>query len=286
MSVAIWEGQKAQELIDAISSAGVQKVDKVQGSIYAGKGLVVGDDGIVGVGNADISEDAKYALLNVVRHVKWDDEHGAEYYEALEKALFAKSAEAWDYEWNYLMGLPENHGMTKETGGSNNTVSLEAEGLGITTADTTNNVVSYKIYPTALPYIKGVYEFAFKVSQWGSYNVAPYSNGVTLNCGYGSRGGTYKKGLELAFNKSGVLCMETVDGSLAWVVIDAIPFDTSTYYKVRVEQDFTKSSVYVNGRYIGSVNYSDLREEIGPVKFSVKRGAGATIKYLRYRLSE
>lgn len=284
MSVAIWEGQKAQELIDAIS--GNQKVDRQQGSIYAGKGLIVGDDGIVGVGNADISEDAKYALLNIVRHVKWDDEHGAEYYEALEKALFAKSAESWDYEWNYLMGLPENHGMTKETGGSNNTVSITAEGLGIVTADTANNVVSYKINPTNLLYNKGVYEFAFKVDAWGSYNVSPYSNGIVLNCGLGDRQGTYKKGIELAFNKSGVLYMKSADASYVWTVIDPVPFDTSTYYKIRVEQDSTKSSVYVNGRYIGAVNYSDIHELVGVIKFMVKRGAGATIKYLRYRLSE
>ena len=85
MGVSIWEGSKAQELIDAIANA--QKIDKQQGTANAGKALVVGSDGLVGFGNAGMSDTAKEALLNCFQHVYFDD-GGKQAYNELRKALY------------------------------------------------------------------------------------------------------------------------------------------------------------------------------------------------------
>lgn len=56
-----------------------------------------------------LSEDAKVALLACFEHVAWVDEHGQDYYDALESALYPEAY--WDYEWDASSGtLPE--GMT------------------------------------------------------------------------------------------------------------------------------------------------------------------------------
>lgn len=56
-----------------------------------------------------LSETAKAALLNCFAHVAWIDEHGQDYYDALESALYPDAY--WDYEWYASSGvLPE--GMT------------------------------------------------------------------------------------------------------------------------------------------------------------------------------
>lgn len=49
--------------------------------------------------SAGLSEDAKTALLACFRHVAWTDEHGQDYYDALESALYGSEPQ-WDYEWD------------------------------------------------------------------------------------------------------------------------------------------------------------------------------------------
>lgn len=85
MAVSIWEGNKAQALIEAIRQG--EKVDKQQGIGNAGKALVVGDDGIVTTRHAALSNIAIQALLNCFAHVTWVDEYGKNYYDLLEAAL-------------------------------------------------------------------------------------------------------------------------------------------------------------------------------------------------------
>lgn len=86
MTVSIWEGNKAQALIDAV--ANTQKIDKQQGVANAGKALIVGNDGIVGLGEVGLTDKAKAALLNLLRNVAYTDEHGRDYYNNLYEALY------------------------------------------------------------------------------------------------------------------------------------------------------------------------------------------------------
>ena len=75
MSVSIWEGKKAEDLIAAIS----------------------------GLGQPDgIPETVKAALLNCFQNVAWINNNGQTYYNALYSALYNQVI--WDYEWDASSG--------------------------------------------------------------------------------------------------------------------------------------------------------------------------------------
>ena len=86
MAVSIWEGNKAQALIDAIVG-NIEKVNAQQGAGNAGKALIVGEDGIVTTAYTTLSDMAITALLNCFAHVTWSDSYGQQYYDMLEAAL-------------------------------------------------------------------------------------------------------------------------------------------------------------------------------------------------------
>lgn len=86
MPVNIWEGEKAQALIEAIENN--QKVDKYQGIGNAGKALVVGADGIVAFGSAGLTDEAKLALINCFLHIGFIDDKGPDLIADLQAALF------------------------------------------------------------------------------------------------------------------------------------------------------------------------------------------------------
>lgn len=71
MAVSIWEGSKAQDLIDAVSD-------------------ISQNDGI--------PENVKAAMLNCFQNVAWANGNGQSYYNALYNALYGQE-ESWDYEW-------------------------------------------------------------------------------------------------------------------------------------------------------------------------------------------
>lgn len=85
MSVSIWEGSKAQDLINAILQT--KKIDSEQGVSSAGKVMGVGDDGLVSPVELALSTTLRSALLDCLEHVAWADENGSTYYHALLTAL-------------------------------------------------------------------------------------------------------------------------------------------------------------------------------------------------------
>ena len=85
MSVSIWEGSKAQALIDAILQT--QKMNSQQGVANAGKVIGVGDDGLVSPVGLALSTTLRSALLDCLAHAAWADENGSTYYNALLAAL-------------------------------------------------------------------------------------------------------------------------------------------------------------------------------------------------------
>ena len=195
--------------------------------------------------------------------------------------VVVSAGEPWDFEWTYTDGMPENFGFTIESTGTP-TVSMTNNGVSIITADTTNDVYRYKytgLSETAL-YTEGVFEAVFTPTQWGSYNVAPYGNGIRVYAGLGLRGGDYVKCMELTFNKSGVTYQKAESG---WSLIDETPIEVNTEYTVRIEQTLTGAKVYVNGTLIGE--YNDLRENVSNPAFIVSRGAGALFKSFRFRMT-
>ena len=76
MSVNIWEGSKAQELIDAVNNK-----------------------------SNNLSDDAKLALLNCFKKVAWVDGNGQMYYDALAEALLDPTEKKPTLlYWDYIMG--------------------------------------------------------------------------------------------------------------------------------------------------------------------------------------
>lgn len=71
----------------------IKTVSKEQSIEDAGKVLVVGQDGLVTTGNADISEAVKVSLLNLVQHVAYIDDQGQSYYDALYATLYPDTIE-------------------------------------------------------------------------------------------------------------------------------------------------------------------------------------------------
>lgn len=274
-----------------------EKIDKQQGSIYAGKSLVVGDDGVVGLGDVGMSENAKMALINTLNHVAWTDEHGASYVQALQNALFADSTESWDYEWNYLLGLPENHGMGIPSGGSVDaqTITVTAEGIKIPLSDTVNSIFRYYFPTDGYTGLRNyaVAETIFIVNQWGSYNSYPYFNGIRLTNGFAGVDGDFLPGAQLIFNQSGVSYYSPglePDASSHIYMLDSTPIELNMLYKVRCETEnttsggvkSTESNVFLNGRFLGRI--VNKGENTGAYQFITKRGATSIFKAARLRL--
>ena len=89
MGVSIWEGSKAQELIDAITQT--EKLNAKQGKGNAGKVLAVGQDGIIVPAYYVLPDEAKVALIDCFEHVMWKTADGEKYGDALKAALYSKS---------------------------------------------------------------------------------------------------------------------------------------------------------------------------------------------------
>ncbi len=92
MAVNIWEGEKVDALIEAISNN--QKVDKYQGVNNSGKILVVGADGLVTVDNVGLTDAAKIALVNCFLHIGFLDDKGPDLIADLQNALFTGGADS------------------------------------------------------------------------------------------------------------------------------------------------------------------------------------------------
>lgn len=99
------EAEAAADRAEAAAQTLVIDPAPIEGSAHA-----VSSGGVYeALQSAGLSKGAKTALLACFEHVAWIDEHGQDYYDALERALYPDAY--WDYEWYASSGvLPE--GMT------------------------------------------------------------------------------------------------------------------------------------------------------------------------------
>lgn len=96
MAVNIWEGAKADALIEAVANGqNGQKVDKQQGTNNAGKVLAIGSDGLVTPAYSIMPDNVKTALIDCFEHVYWDTADGEQKYgKALKDALFSMTVDS------------------------------------------------------------------------------------------------------------------------------------------------------------------------------------------------
>lgn len=134
MSVNIWEGAKADALIEAVANG--QKVDKQQGINNAGKVLAIGSDGLVTPAYSIMPDAVKLALVHCFENVYWKNADGERQYgKALKDALFSKSIDSRViYEIPYGVnpgGLPVDTGVAARNDMGNEDFTILIKGTWV-----------------------------------------------------------------------------------------------------------------------------------------------------------
>ena len=143
---------------------------------------------------------------------------------------------AWDYEWNYSDGLPENNGITKTTSGTS-TITMTSDGLKVSNA--ANSWVRYTL-PTATM-TAGIIECTFV----GLFNSsAQGSQNLRLCASNGTNGGHTLECMDK------FRLLDTTLGPYRGTAI--ADYENSTEYTVRIELNGSTFDVYINGQAVVS----------------------------------
>lgn len=159
MAVNIWEGAKADALIEAVANGqNGQKVDKQQGTNNAGKVLAIGSDGLVTPAYSIMPDAVKLALVNCFENVYWKNADGEQVYgKALKDALFSNAVDSrviYEIPYGVIPGsLPFDTGVAARNDANNEdftvlikgtwvpnpkiAILLDAEGIDPSTGNTT-----------------------------------------------------------------------------------------------------------------------------------------------------
>jgi len=126
-----------------------------------------------------LSDDAKIALLNCFRHVAWIDEHGQDYYDALEEALYANTYPKIVAQLNQTSEIFDTDDLneirkylivkyfeTKESAGETVTTYTLSGSL---TIGTSSIVVNYNGLSTIVPVIVTAYYYIPEFAYGGPY---------------------------------------------------------------------------------------------------------------------
>ena len=161
--------------------------------------------------------------------------------------------------------------------------TLTNDGLQVVVENTSDKKVTYtydSLSSSAL-YTSVITELEFKINSYGSYSSNPYGNGVRTYGALGYRNGNTVKCGEFVLNSSGISYLKTETTN--WTLLESTAFAVDTWYKVRVEQTTTQTSIYVNGEYRGTVSASDAKEAVTKPQFFVVRGADVLVKSYKVR---
>lgn len=224
MAVSLWEGQKAQELVDAVNNRNM------------------------------FSNAFKDALLNVCRHVAYTDGNGQDYYNALVAAL-GDATEQWDIDFNYRDGLLMDNGFYNNWPSAwSGTESYSADGIVLDTTNSGANgglSMAPEMERSENNYNGGVFEIIFNISQMPathadtSGNYAPNGRGLRISPIFGGSG----VGALISVNENGIFYY---NGSLAEYVNAISNIETNQLYKLRIECNESSSAVYLNNTLIAS----------------------------------
>lgn len=156
MSVNIWEGNKAQELIDAINA----------------------------MSSSGLSEEIKAALISCFQHVAWSDDGGTTYYTQLYNALYSDTPAWYDLEWTYkdgnLPNLMSPAEWTAKEYHSEYTSFVANKGIRTLLSNISS---TYSIYPAGKEYTaKSALEVKFNIA------TLPTNGGMILRLGNNSVG--------------------------------------------------------------------------------------------------
>jgi hypothetical protein len=222
-----------------------------------GKSLVVGTDGLVVPGDADIAEDIKVALLACMQNVAWVNENGENCYNALYRALYGTLPPSPEYEhvisYNASSGtllsslddievyIPAGQSST----GASETISDGA--LRILTADPTR----WHEFYVNNDYMARRTSEATKsaATMKAKYATIPASGGGPSGINLCCMDSTGKKASILTYNKgNNTYELGIRDSSNNYVAKKTISLNT--YYDLTVEMDSGTQTVKVNDEVI------------------------------------
>lgn len=244
MGVSIWEGSKAQGLIDAINNA--NKVDREQGIANAGKSLVVGSDGLVTPANVGITDSIKSALMLCFENVAWESTDGSDYIEALRSALYEQTPVVEDWTWKYeassgellsnFEGISE---ATIPTGASETLVdgilrlTQQAIGTGVLSRFSLSNTTNTKAKLSAKVKFRSIPVAMSHTATWFRLQLSDGTSGVQV--------------FERKDVNDGKYYLVAFEGTTG-VTLTEIELDT--WYILSVERTETEQKIYLDGRVI------------------------------------
>lgn len=210
MAVSIWEGNKAQALIDAV--ARTQKIDKQQGSENAGKVLTVGSDGLVVPSDSILSSGVVDALLTCFRHVAWADANGQDFYDALEAAISGVPVPEYDHT---VMYNASNGVILSETDG----FEVVDGDLGGLTQTISNGILNVQLGSSATHYV---------MMRLEDYTSEPASAATKARfvC-------KYRANVVSPDSTDGVTLTLKAGTSCVGLYMHSLPSDNKTYFAVR-----------------------------------------------------
>lgn len=189
-------------------------------------------------GGFGFSNDAKEALLTCLKHIAWSDAHGRNYYDALERALYA-SVDLPVVYWNYSLGrVPSNDDMIKTgTTGSQSITFVQNRGMYITGGSNSDYV---KFVPTEYHTCKKAYvEVVFTIT------TIVDAGALTVRLSNGVDGVSYSMGMVVDNDVLVFRLMYKTGGNN--VIIPQFTPDFNTEYKMRVEYENNGTNkVYIN----------------------------------------
>lgn len=299
-----------------------------------------------------LSEDAKTALLNCFAHVAWIDEHGQDYVDALEEALYPETGlvsisavfnpgsntiydttplndlkayltvtghysdgrsksirdytlsgtllvgtrtitvtvdnktttfnvtvEYMSFEWNYTSGIPQSNGFTQYS--SSGTGEMQSNGYLMTANDASDN--SYRLYyqwpDFSHEYTKVILEITFILNKWGSYNAAPYTNGIRIEPGLGKINNVTIPNPEFVLNTSGLTSWHpTQSNKYNHDVLNAYNFVVGNEYTVKIELTPENCKIYINDELLATETSEYYNDHTASAIWGVTRGASITVK--------
>ena len=193
-----------------------------------------------------LSETAKAALLNCFAHVAWIDEHGQDYYDALESALYEDTPDIPVISWDYSLGrVPSNaDGITTATTGSKTITFNQSRGVYITGGSGSSENIRF--VPTEYPTCKKAYfESVFTIT--GIEDTGSY----TIRLSNGTNGVNYNVGMIYENNVLVFRLLYKTGDSDNWVIIPQFIPEFNTEYKIRIEyEDGGTNKVYINDALI------------------------------------
>ena len=197
-------------------------------------------------------------------------------------ATFNVSVEYLTVEWDYTDGSPIDNGFLVFA--NQGTAEMIASGYTIISNNVSDNkyILYYPWVNMEAEYTRSIIELTFILEAWGSYNNAPYMNGIQIEPSFGNRGGATIKNPEFILNKSGLTSWHpTQSNQYNHDVLNAYDFVVGNEYILKVDLGTENCKIYINGTLIATEPNESYVEINRQFLWGVRRGSSITVKHYK-----